>query len=490
MLKIRTSSPRLQARTERPPSRIAIIGGGFTGALLAKLLVDRGLRDIEEVWVFEAREHLGCGLAYDGRDADVRLNVAAHRMRAIPGAPTAFLDWLHTSGTLTVDPQAVTPEGVFARRRDFGRFMQKQLAPHLDSGAIRHVRETVRALDREKDQWRITGANGASVLADVVILATGHPPASRPSAFDRLDPLTAARVTDVQTPHALSGISQTDSILIVGCGLTALDALSQLKGLGHTGKVTLLSRSGLLPRPHAGGGFSAFGDFRVPDLNSALKLLVKVRATISEAEANGIPWQSVFDALRLHAQELWQHLSVLERQKFLKRLRRWYDVHRYRMPPQAAAVLETGLETGRITLEQGDLTSIGRDGSDLVVKIKNSTGHSELRCSRILLATGPDFRDYAAHQRFLLAMHQKGLIQSDPHGLGLTCDTAGRALTVAGTPNSSLFVAGPPARPAFGELTGVPEIANQAATMVDRIIRSCARDTRTILISQTDTTAD
>jgi uncharacterized NAD(P)/FAD-binding protein YdhS len=483
MLKIRISSPRLQAQTDRPASRVAIIGGGYTGAIIAKLLVERGLRDIEEVTVFEPREQLGCGLAYDAQNIDVRLNVAAHRMRAIPGAPTAFLDWLQTSGTLTVDPQAVTPEGIFARRRDFGRFMQAQLTPFLDSGAIRHVRQAVRTVDRQNEQWRITGSSGDTILADILILATGHPPASRPAALDRLNPLTAARLSDVFAPNAFNGIGNSDPILIVGSGLTAIDALCHLNAIGHNCNVTLLSRTGLIPRPHAGGGFSPFGDFRSTELTSARKLLAKVRATIADAQAQGIPWQSVFDALRQHAQELWQGLPTGERQKFLRRLRRFYDVHRYRMPPQGAAILELGLDTGRVRVERGDLTSIAQDGQSLLAAIETRNGSTEVRCRRILLATGPESRSYAIHQRFLLGMHRDGLIQSDPFGLGLACDTAGRTLTVTGAPNTSLFIAGPPARPALGELTGVPEIAAQAANMVDRIICCCARETRTIAIS-------
>lgn len=483
MLKIRISSPRLQAQTTRPGSRIAIIGGGYTGAIIAKLLVERGPRDIEELTVFEPREQLGCGLAYDVQNTDVRLNVAAHRMRAIPGSPTAFLDWLRTSGTLTVDPDAVTPEGIFALRRDFGRFMHSQLMPYLDTGAIRHLRQAVRAVERENEQWHICGTDGTVVMADILILATGHPPASRPPVVDRLSASTMTRVKDVLAGDAFNGIGKCDPVVIVGSGLTAIDALCRLKALGHTGAVRLLSRTGLVPRPHAGGGFSPFGDFSSTDLTSAGKLLSKVRATIRDAQALGIPWQSVFDALRQHAQPLWKALPVRERQRFLRRLRRWYDVHRYRMPPQGAAILELGINTGWVKLETGELASIAEDRQGLLAGVETRAGRTEFRCLHILLATGPDFRDYADHQRFLLAMHRNSFIQSDPLGLGLACDFAGRALTVAGTPNSTLFIGGPPARPAFGELTGVPEIANQAASLVDRIIGCCARQTRTIVIS-------
>ncbi|HLP68042.1 MAG TPA: FAD/NAD(P)-binding protein, partial [Rhizobium sp.] len=122
MLKIRISSPRLKSPGGSSGSRVVVVGGGYTGAMVAKLLAERSFRQIEEITVFEPREHLGTGLAYDTTALDVRLNVAAHRMRAVPGSPSAFLDWLQASGTLSVDPGAITSEGVFARRRDFGRF--------------------------------------------------------------------------------------------------------------------------------------------------------------------------------------------------------------------------------------------------------------------------------------------------------------------------------------------------------------------------------
>ena len=119
MLKIRISSPRARTADHMPGSRVVIVGGGYTGATVAKLLVERGFGHVEDVTVFEPRTQLGSGLAYDTSDPDVRLNVAAHRMRAVPGTPSAFLDWMQSSGTLTVDPAAVTSEGIFARRRDF-----------------------------------------------------------------------------------------------------------------------------------------------------------------------------------------------------------------------------------------------------------------------------------------------------------------------------------------------------------------------------------
>lgn len=310
MLKIRISSPQAKRTDYVSGPSIVIIGGGYTGATVAKLLVERGLQHVENVTVFEPRAQLGSGLAYDTGDPDVRLNVAAHRMRAIPGAPSAFLQWLHTSGTLTADPAAVTSEGIFARRRDFGRFMQQQLAPLVEAGAIRHLREKVSAASRVNDRWHVTGAGGTTVAADMPIIATGHPTASRPQALENVDRWTAQMVTDAMAPDALKDIHTDRDVLIVGSGLTALDVLMRLKAHGHRGTISLLSRSGFLPRPHAGGGFSPYGNFKDETLMTARQILRKVRATIADAAQHDIPWQPVFDALRQQAQILWRRLLI------------------------------------------------------------------------------------------------------------------------------------------------------------------------------------
>ncbi|EHS53001.1 FAD dependent oxidoreductase [Rhizobium sp. PDO1-076] len=487
MLKIRISSPRARTTDHMPGSRVVIVGGGYTGATVAKLLVERGFGHVEDVTVFEPRTQLGSGLAYDTSDPDVRLNVAAHRMRAVPGTPSAFLDWMQSSGTLTVDPAAVTSEGIFARRRDFGRFMHQQLAPLVEDGTIRHLHETVSTVCRVNDQWHVTGAGGTTIVADMLIVATGHPPASRPRALEKLSKPTAMRVTDAMAPDALQDICWATDILIVGSGLTALDALVRLNAQGHQGKISLLSRSGLLPRPHAGGGFSPYGNFHDETLTSARRILAKVRATISEAETHGIPWQSVFDALRQQAQSIWQRLPDAERLKLLRRLRRWYDVHRYRMPPQVSAALTEGMASGHVENLIGDLTSVRQDGRDLVARITTKSNRDfEHRCGHILLATGPDFRNYGVHQKFLLSLFREGTVQSDALGLGLVCDRGGRVISLDGSPNTSLFVAGPPARPAFGELIGVPEIAAQAANLVEVVLRTLARRNRTIFIGRQD----
>ncbi len=76
-----------------------------------------------------------------------------------------------------------------------------------------------------------------------------------------------------------------------------------------------------------------------------------------------------------------------------------------------AAILELGIGTGRVRAETGDLMSIRVDGQELLAEVDTRRGRNEFRCRHILLATGPDFQDYAAHQRFLLGMQRDGFIR-------------------------------------------------------------------------------
>ena len=153
---LRITLPLHKAATPVPTiSRVVIIGGGFTGATIARLLALHGQYWPHEIVVFEPRAHLGGGLAYDTDDPSLRLNVAAHRMRAVPGDPQAFVRWLSNSGRLERDPVAAANGAIYARRGDFAAFMTEQTQPFLESGIVKHLRERVERIHRRHGHWQI-----------------------------------------------------------------------------------------------------------------------------------------------------------------------------------------------------------------------------------------------------------------------------------------------------------------------------------------------
>ncbi|MFN3432504.1 MAG: FAD/NAD(P)-binding protein, partial [Candidatus Sericytochromatia bacterium] len=72
---------------------IAILGGGFSGTMVAANLLRRASGPLT-VAVVERREALGRGVAYSTTESCHLLNVPAGAMSAWPDEPGHFLDWL------------------------------------------------------------------------------------------------------------------------------------------------------------------------------------------------------------------------------------------------------------------------------------------------------------------------------------------------------------------------------------------------------------
>lgn len=483
MLRITMSIPQTFRSRPEPKGRVAIIGGGYTGAILAYLLAQRSHESLAAITVYEPRETLGAGLAYGSDDLDLRLNVAAHRMRAVPGDPAAFFKWLEARSRLLTDPHAITRGGTFSRRRDFGLFMADLLKPLIDAGQIVHVRQKVAKAERTGTSWTITCPDGYKEEADTLIVATGHASPKTPDQIPASLVRSRRCIPADRLETVTSEIHASESVLVLGTGLTALDVVAKLKSRGHHGAIHLMSRNGLLPRPQAPGDFAAYGEFETKDV-TALKLLRQVRALTAETERSGLPWQSVMDALRHQGQAIWKQLPEQEKRQVLRHLRRIYEVHRFRMPPQLEALLEEG-GPRPINVSRGRLQSVREiDGRLRVAVLRpRKEGVAHIDVDRMIIATGPDAANALDYQPLLRDLRDNGHLVPDPLGLGIACDDQCRAISSAGLPQTSLLVAGPLTRGTFGEITGVPEIAAQAAAIGDMVLHQTNVHTRTISIA-------
>ncbi|RYC10973.1 FAD/NAD(P)-binding protein [Ciceribacter ferrooxidans] len=454
--------------------RVAIVGGGFSGASLARQLALGAPWNDRQIIVFEPRAGLGAGLAYDTSDPALRLNVEASRMRAIPGEPEAFARWLEAHGWKDHDPDARVGNGsIYARRSDFARFMAERMQPFLDRGTVQHVRERVEEIERSDAGWCLTGSLGTEIVADIVVIATSHPGPKAPGMIALALNGHPRFITDPSRTEALSSIRPGERVLLLGAGLTAFDIIASLRDRGHDGEILAFSRSGLLPQPQVTGTLAPTGNFVLPAVSSARELLRRVRLAIAEAERSGLPWQSVFDALRQQGQTIWQVLPHAEQARLLRHLRRRFETHRYRMPPQVADLIRQDLREGRLLTRAGRICRVERGphaiSVDLIVK---PDGIIERRLFEwVVVATGPDHKAAIGSQPCLVELERQGYVKADDHGLGIACDTESRAIGSDGHVTDGLFVAGPLARGTFGELTGVPEIAAQSERIAAQIIK-------------------
>jgi uncharacterized NAD(P)/FAD-binding protein YdhS len=161
------------------PLRLAIIGGGFTGAAVAIHALASAARPIS-MDVIEASAKLGRGAAYGTIDRDHRINVPSDRMSLYGADPTHFTRWLFDNKRLP-DAESVDPLGrCYPPRSAFAAYIEdvlvrtaRRCAPRA---SLRHRQTRAVALAREDRGFRVELADGTSLQVDRLATCTGHVP--------------------------------------------------------------------------------------------------------------------------------------------------------------------------------------------------------------------------------------------------------------------------------------------------------------------------
>jgi uncharacterized NAD(P)/FAD-binding protein YdhS len=460
---------------------VVIIGGGCSGSVVAHRLATTTNLDIT---VVEPRPALGPGLAYSTPEAAHRINVPASKMSFFSDDLDDFTRWLAQAKLAPAD--AVDAHGkAYPRRAVFGRYLAERMAPLVASGRIRHERQRAELVTRRGDGgFDVLLADGRTLWADIVAVATTHPPPAVPAA---LAPLLGRPnfIPDVYADAALRAVFPMDRVLVVGNGLTAADAVAALDGRGHIGPITSLSRNGLRSRGHAGTSQEPFGDFTSSPETSALALLRRIRGEVQAAKAEGGSWHFALDAVRNQGPEIWQALPVAERRRVVRRLRSFWDVHRFRIAPQVEAVLDRRAREGSYVSLAASL-QWARPTSEGIEVGSRRRGSGSIRTAMfdvVINTTGPAHRS-VVERAPLRSLFDSGLVKLDDVGLGLAVADDGRVLDATGRPVDSLYVAGPLARGTVGELMGLFEVANHAVFVADQIRQaSGAARVRAVLLA-------
>ncbi|AGT09799.1 FAD/NAD(P)-binding protein [Paracoccus aminophilus] len=455
------------------PKVIAIIGGGFTGASVA-LHLARGLSlDTARIVVIEPRAALGQGLAYSTPDPNHRINVPAVRITMDCAAPGQFQAWLEQSG-LEISPESRCPDGrIFAERALVGRYAEAMLAPYLADGRVSHLQGSAIAATPRADRMRLTLDTGQTLLADRVVIATSHPKPGIPGAFRALE-ANPRLIADPSDPARIAELARSArKILIIGSGLTSADVISSLDAQGFQGEITALSRNGLRSRGHATiRNAESPADFAENPARTALALLQRIRAAVALDAKAGLPWQATIDRVRVQGAAIWAALPQSERARLVKRLRIWWDIHRFRIAPQPEAVLTRLMETSHLRYIAAHLqkAEASPDGITVTWRARGSAETTESHFDAVILTTGPAHDSIIKASPLLASLAEAGLIEPDPLGLGLHVARSCRAVASDGQTSDRLLVAGPLARGHIGELMGIPEITAHAETVARVLI--------------------
>lgn len=450
------------------PLRIAIIGGGFSGTMVATHLLRLATAPLS-ITLIEPRPSLGAGLAYGTANPCHLLNVPAGRMSAFPDDPRHFSGWLShdTYGA-----------GCFAPRKLYGIYIQSVLetviAQAPASARLDRIRNEAVAILPHGSGAVIQLKTGQTLQADRVVLVLGNFPPSDPDVADRSFYRSQRYVSDPWAPDALDHLAPTDPVVLVGSGLTMVDVALTLKARGHRSAIHAISRQGRLPQSHRMSAPYPLFLTAAETPASTRILLRRIRQEIERAAVAGYDWRAVIDALRPETQALWQALPLVERRRFLRHVRSCWDVHRHRAAPKAAAAIERLKRSEQLRVHAGRIDAYREqhDGVWVIYRPRRSNTLVELRASHVINCTGPE-SDYRKLQhplvRHLLA---SGLVRPDPLCLGLDTDAEGRLLDARGDASTFLYTLGPPCKGRLWETTAVPEIRGQAQALAQRLLHT------------------
>ncbi|MDX2390416.1 MULTISPECIES: FAD/NAD(P)-binding protein [unclassified Streptomyces] len=234
--------------SDRPPTRIGLVGGGAAAVCLLDRLSRTPGRGLGPITVFEPSRNLWRGRAYQ-HDADsVLANIIPAEMSARTGAPDDFRRWLDASG-LPHGEGDYAAEGYFPPRHVFGDYLERTAENaigelSLGGRPVRIVRDTVVAAREAADEVVLTSGDGRTHTFDYVICAVG---AGRPADHYELAGSRGYFGDPYPLSTTVAGIPRGADVTVLGTGLAAVDAVVTLQAHGHRGRVTMASRNGALP---------------------------------------------------------------------------------------------------------------------------------------------------------------------------------------------------------------------------------------------------
>ncbi len=260
-------------------------------------------------------------------------------------------------------------------------------------------------------------------------------------------------------------------MILLGTGLTMIDAFLTLNALGWEGKIHAVSRNGLLPWPHFKGvEYTAF-----PEGDPAHLRLDELRAQIDDhcerLRGLGLNPAMLVDKLRPFTQRLWQNFNLAEKHRFLREFRTRWNVVRHRVPESIHRQLTAAIEAGRLNIVKGQVRGLAAVDGGLHLQVSHGDGGvSVLRGGAVINCTGPadghaDERSFLYHN-----LRDRGLVASDDLNLGIQVSPDFVAMERGGGPSPHILAIGSLLRGVLWESTAVPELRNQAFRVAEVIV--------------------
>ncbi len=453
---------------------IAVVGAGFSGTIATLQLLKRLPVD-QPVLLCERSPDFARGMAYATGDNDHLLNVRAANMSALTDEPLHFQDWLkRRAADVGLDGEVhETEAGLFASRGLYGQYLRsildyamRQTAGHAQ---LRLLPDDVLDVEPVEGGYELHCASGQRLKVAGVVLAVGNLPSEESE-----DPRICRNAWGEKTWRALT---PELPVMIVGTSLTMVDIAIALRRRGFTGGILALSRGGLLPTRHALSKPWPTPTLTLAETGSLKLMMRRVREEIAAAAEQGIDWRAVIDSMRPVTAKLWGGLPLEERARFLRHARRYWDVHRHRMAPPHAEMIEAMQAEGTLRVAGGRIRSMESlpDRVRVTYVPRDGSGETVLDVQRVIMASG---LEHVSRTRdpLMQRLLDRGLVRLDRQGLGIDVTDGLNVLSGDDNVAERVWALGPIVRGVFWECVAVPDIRVQAAHVAVSVVARLRED--------------
>ncbi len=428
--------------------RVAIVGGGFSGILVARHLLHAlspEARKQIEVIIFEREQD--CGVAYSSPDSAHLLNVVAGKMSAFeedPGHFVRFLESIIPGGSLS---------GRFATRRIYRDYLLSIAhGVHIEFPSnLRVIRDSILSAERRGSNLLLK-TSSEQLEVEHLVLAYGNLHTAEAPSLGKMAVALSAWPLPVQE-------FSKSSFLLVGCGLTMVDVALSIARTNPSAKIYAISRRAVLPHAHEG---------KVPseDLKATLAKEISYCSSVrgilqivrKYAEQNH--WQEVIDALRPITLNSWYRLSLEEKRRFMRHLNTLWSIHRHRMSPEVAGQINELLSREQLELIKGRIMRLQPLDGSILVSVVSQSIEKCIEVSAVINCTGPaSIRQLQRAEPLLRSLLENQLVEADDLGIGLSVKSSSAPEILHTELISAL---GPPLRGELLECTAVPDLRKHA----------------------------
>jgi uncharacterized NAD(P)/FAD-binding protein YdhS len=435
--------------------KLVIIGDGFAAAVTAIHLLRKGVA--ADTFTIIGAGPLGKGNAYGCASPFFRLNVREDLPIVFSEDPLHFARWAEVN---IDDPEAKTSAGFFYRRADFGRYISELITAEVGFDKIQRIQSKVCALNQAHGLWKLETVDGDLIDAEKVIIATGNSPPTWPCTIQTVigKQGPARMIENPWTGQYLAAIQAEEHIVLVGGGLTALDAIYALAAQGHRGLITIVGPRPLFPPTQA--QWTRQNQPSWPEKLSPAKLLRFMRQYLPPVATTSTEWQSAWEELRPNLNSIWQKFTPHQRKILFKRLAWIWSLYRFRASPQTIKAYEQLQASQQIQFAIGRAKQITCTEQAITVQLSNDTN---VQAERIINCTG------VGTDLFLNKLIADAIAIPDSLGTAIAVDANLNVVKPNLQAWNNLWMLGPATMGSLGDVIAASAISKQAEQLALQI---------------------